>query len=140
MSCPQPDLSRPNTSQRILIAEDDAGTRAVVALQMQLAGLDADFAADGAAALALYEAAAERGRPYALLVLDGAMPAESGFSVAEAVRARGDNATPIAFLTADDTTFSHARGQLTNPVGYWVKPLAVVDLPARIMQVLVSTR
>jgi len=123
-------------SQRILLAEDDPETAALLRVQMSLTRLDADVVADGISALAHYEAARASGRPYALLVLDLAMPGLSGLGVADAVRARGDSETRIAFLTADDSTFSRARAQLVRPVAFLVKPSAIVELPAFIRQVL----
>lgn len=154
MSCPSPKPPATDTpidtpinapteataaaSARILLAEDDPGTTQVLRLQMQLVGLECDFASDGAAALALYREARAEGRPYSLLALDVAMPTLSGFAVAEAVRAGGDAQTPILFVTADDSTFSRARAKMVGAAVYLVKPKAVIDLPERIRQVLAA--
>lgn len=133
-----PPTETPQSSSRILIAEDDLATNDLLRIQMHLAGLDVDFASDGAGALALYEAAREQGRAYSLLVLDVMMPVSSGLAVAETVRAGGDRGVQIIFLTADDSPFSHARADSVNPVCYLVKPLALIGLPDRLRQVLAA--
>jgi CheY-like chemotaxis protein len=66
---------------RILIADDDAPSRAAYALTLQLAGHEVFAARDGTEAMrVLYDRAVE------LVVLDLAMPAPDGVTVLQAIR------------------------------------------------------
>jgi CheY-like chemotaxis protein len=85
--------------KRILIAEDAPDSRRVFELALCDTG-EIDSARDGEAALEMYHDRAARGIAYDLILLDIAMPKINGFQVAEAIRASGDEATPIVFLTA----------------------------------------
>lgn len=84
----------------ILVAEDQADIRDLIALNLRQAGYQVTAVADGAQALAQQ---AELARD--LLVLDLMMPEVTGFDVIEALRA--DPATrqmPILVVTAKDLT------------------------------------
>lgn len=96
---------------RVLVVDDAPGTAQLFCAC--LSGLcDCTPAEGGAEALALYKAARESGEPFALILLDLAMPEISGFDVAQRIRESGDDETLIVFLTAyrDPETPSTAEG------------------------------
>jgi PAS domain S-box-containing protein len=74
---------------RVLLADDVAATRSILAAILMRRGALVTTVASGREALVALRAAGEKGEPYRLLLLDSAMPEVSGFDVAEALH-RGD--------------------------------------------------
>ncbi len=66
---------------RLLVADDHPINLEVILRQLELLGLAADVAADGAAAFALWQA-----RHHSIVLLDLHMPVLDGFGLAEAIR------------------------------------------------------
>lgn len=90
------------TPARVVVADDSAMMRAIVANSLRLAGVEVvGAAADGDEALAL----CERERPDAM-TLDLAMPGLDGIGVLRALRSRGDTSVPVVVVSA----FSPAHG------------------------------
>lgn len=79
------DTTRPFL--RILIAEDNDDVRELLAYQFRAAGFLVTTAIDGLQALDFVNLARGSRRPYAVLLLDHAMPRMTGGEVAECVRA-----------------------------------------------------
>ena len=80
-------------SERILLVDDDAGVRDVVAFPLRREGFEVEEQRDGPGAL-------EAGRTggYDLVILDVMLPGLSGTEVCRALRAESD--VPILMLTA----------------------------------------
>ncbi|MEX1178118.1 MAG: response regulator [Nitriliruptor sp.] len=76
---------------RVLLADDDAGIRLVVSLNMERRGWQVDTATDGDDALVR-----ARGAAYDVIVLDQLMPGQTGIEVAEAL----DRDVPIIIYSA----------------------------------------
>jgi two-component system cell cycle sensor histidine kinase/response regulator CckA len=71
----------PAGEARILVMDDEKGVREVAGRMLRHIGYaDVDFAADGAAAVKLYEAAMESGNPFSLVILDLTIPGGMGGS------------------------------------------------------------
>ncbi len=68
----------PSGGSRILVMDDDATVREMLAAVLRRLGNEADFAAEGREALGLYQAALHSGRPYDLVVLDLTVPGGMG--------------------------------------------------------------
>src|SRR5215216_7970595 len=84
------------TRGRVLVVEDDAHIRDLVVLHLQLEGLTAVAAGDGATGLRLAKA-----DPFDLLILDVMLPGLDGVTVCRAVRRESLNGdVPILMLTA----------------------------------------
>lgn len=84
--------------QRILVAEDNPANQAVLRLQLDILGFDADIASDGAIALALYQA-----NVYPLILADRNMPKMDGLELTRAIRTIDDEhsaSVPIIAITA----------------------------------------
>jgi signal transduction histidine kinase/ActR/RegA family two-component response regulator len=136
---PRPDAAR------LLVADDHPVNLEVILRQLELLGLMADIAEDGAAALALW-----RERRHSIVLLDLHMPALDGFDLARAIRREeAERALPrsgLIAVTADALKGEDARcfaagidGFLPKPVslealaralGRWVPDLAPAMAPA----------
>jgi len=117
---------------RVLVADDDAATRALIDMALQEAGYDCVLAADGQAALQMARAA----RPD-LVVLDIGMPLMSGDDVHRELRR--DPRTryiPVVFVTAKRTTGEMAARLRNGADDYIAKPFDVDELVARIASAL----
>ena len=84
---------------RVLIAEDGADNRRLLAHLLQRWGLEVEMAENGAKALERVAACAERREPVELVLMDMQMPEVDGYEAARTLRARGFQG-PIIALTA----------------------------------------
>jgi CheY-like chemotaxis protein/HPt (histidine-containing phosphotransfer) domain-containing protein len=106
------------------VAEDDDVNAKVLRSQLELLGRTAEFAADGAEALRLWQA----GR-YALLLTDLHMPVMDGYELTAAIRAqeaaRAPRArrTPIVALTANALRGEAEHAKTAGMDDYLTKPL-----------------
>jgi two-component system response regulator MprA len=118
------------SSDSILVVDDDAAIRRMLARTLEAEGYAVESAGDGGAALA----AIERLVPD-VLVLDVSMPGLDGLAVSRAVRRRG-LALPILMLTARDALDDRIAGLDSGADDYLVKPFAPGELLARIRALL----
>lgn len=117
-----------NTEATILVVDDDAGTRALVASALRRAGFDVLEAASGEAVLGLIEGAA-----IGLVVLDMSMPGMSGTDVIRALRERPQTATlPIILLTGKGDDYPLVTSLGAGADDYLTKPVLLDELVARI--------
>jgi DNA-binding response OmpR family regulator len=114
----------------ILVAEDQADIRDLIALNLRHAGYDVTPVADGRAAL---DSQAERAAD--LLILDLMMPGLDGLEVCKALRATG-RATPILMLTAKSTELDRVLGLELGADDYLTKPFSMAELLARVKALL----
>ncbi len=114
---------------RVLVVEDDASLRAVLARGLREEGFDVVTARDGGAALGL---AAEG---LAAVVLDIGLPDTDGRDLCQALRARGIDA-PVLFLTAHDRLTDRLSGFAAGGDDYLVKPFHLSELTARLRALL----
>jgi diguanylate cyclase (GGDEF)-like protein len=112
----------------ILVVDDDAATRALVAIHLRRAGFDVLEAASGEAALDLIESEA-----IGLVVLDMSMPGMSGIDVVRALRERPQTATlPIMLLTGRGDDYPLVASLGAGADDYLTKPVRLDELLARI--------
>lgn len=117
---------------RVLVADDDAATRALIDMALQEAGYDCVLAADGKSALEQARAL----RPD-LVLLDVSMPLLSGDEVHQELRR--DPRTryiPVLIVTAKRTTGDMAARLRNGADDYISKPFDVDELVARIASAL----
>ena len=112
--------------ERVLVVDDDPPLRRMLARTLTAEGFEVTVASGGGAALL----ATERAAPD-VIVLDVAMPAIDGLSVARRLRDRG-LPTPILMLTARDAVADRVAGLEAGADDYLVKPFAVAELVARV--------
>jgi two-component system sensor histidine kinase/response regulator len=118
-----PRASAPLGELRVLIVDDHRTNRQVLHHQLAAWGVRTAEAADGHAALDELRAAAERGAPYDLAILDAHMPGMDGLEVAQAIHADRGLGTPrlvmMTSLAPDASDALRAAGlaaTLTKPV------------------------
>jgi DNA-binding response OmpR family regulator len=117
-------------ADRVLVVDDDATVRDVVARYLGEAGYRVEVAADGESAL---ESAA-RDRPDAV-VLDLMLPGTAGLDVCRALRA-GQPSPAIVMLTALGEEDDRIRGLELGADDYVSKPFSLPEVTARIRAVL----
>ncbi len=118
---------------KILVAEDNATNRKVLQRQLQLLGLSADFAEDGAAALRLWQAGRRR---YALLLTDLHMPQLDGYALCAAIRSQEEPTLrlPIVALTANTLQGEAEHCLAAGMDGYLGKPAQIDNLRATLLR------
>jgi len=122
-----PTPARPaggNARPRVLVVDDEASIRDLLAKTLALAEYDVDVAPDGRSAL-------ERMRmyPYDLLIADLKMPGMDGLTVIrEAKRYKGD--LPVIIITGFSTESSAIEAVNLGVAGYLTKPFRVPQVLA----------
>ena len=116
--------------QTILLAEDQADIRDLIALNLRNAGYEVSAVGDGSAALAHQTEA-----PADLLILDLMMPGLDGLEVCKALRACQSSA-PILMLTARSTELDRVLGLELGADDYLTKPFSLAELMARVKALL----
>ncbi len=114
---------------RILIAEDDATSRAMLAVALSKAGYEPIATTDGAAAWAILQ------KPDApkIVILDWMMPEMDGIDVTRQVRAMPTNHPPyILMLTSRSQSDEIVAGLEAGANDYLVKPFNPDELRARV--------
>lgn len=105
-------------SKTILIVDDSASLRQVLAISLRGAGYDVVEACDGADALRKLD-----GRKYHLIISDVNMPNMDGIAfVAAAKRLPAYKFTPIVMLTTEAGDARKAAGQAAGARAWIVKP------------------
>jgi len=118
----------------ILIVEDEADIAEGLAASLREGGHAVALAGDGAAALASVRAE----RPD-VIILDIMLPVLDGLAVLARLRAEG-NATPVLILSARDTEVEKVRGFRTGADDYLTKPFGLLELLARVDNLLRRAR
>ncbi len=115
---------------KLLIVEDDADVRELVALVLREEGYAVDTAEDFTEGLAL-----ARTNEYDGLVLDVRLPDGNGMDIARTLR-RESRMVPILMLTAQRTPNDAVRGLDAGADDYLGKPFDVTELKARVRSLL----
>lgn len=122
---------------RILIVDDEAPIRNMLAFSLNRAEMDVDVAADGDQALARL---ADSPHPD-LIVLDWMMPGLDGLQLTRTLRDRDDcKDIPIILLTARGNERDRSRGLDSGADDYVVKPFSTRELISRVRAVLRRAR
>jgi EAL domain-containing protein (putative c-di-GMP-specific phosphodiesterase class I)/DNA-binding response OmpR family regulator len=117
-----------DTVAPILIVDDDAGVRGLVARVLRNAGFEVLEAASGEAALSVVESEA-----ISLVVLDVGLPGISGTDVVRALRARPQTATlPVILMTGSGDEYTLVEGLGAGADDYLAKPVRLDELVARV--------
>ncbi len=120
------------SAPHILVVEDEAAIRDMLAFTLEAAGFEVSLAANGEQAQAML-----RARVPDLILLDWMLPGTSGVSLAQQLRARTETAhLPILMLTAKGTEADQVEGFEAGVDDYVVKPFSPRALVARIQALL----
>ena len=112
---------------KVLVVEDEASIREMIALNLRLAGMEAVEADSAEAALPLLEQ--KPGCDAA--ILDVMLPGMNGFSLCETIR-RTDQKIGIIILSAKGQEQDKIRGLSIGADDYMTKPFSVSELLARV--------
>ena len=121
---------------RVLVVDDSEVVRELIAVNLELEGLEVVRCADGQEAL---ERVAEQ-RPDAI-TLDVMMPRLDGFSMVERLRADPLTADiPVVVVTGRASARDLARGKALGVEAYLTKPFEPSELVATVLQLIGQRR
>lgn len=124
---------------RILLVEDEENYRVPLAFSLRRDGFDVVQAADGVAAVEVFEAAGPSGGgAIDLVLLDLMLPRLSGIEVCR--RIRRTSTVPVIMLTARDSEADTVVGLRIGADDYVTKPYSYRELLARVNAVLRRSR
>ena len=116
----------------VLVVEDDAHIRDLIALHLGLEGLECTLVGDGREALGRLETTRVD-----LVVLDLMLPGVDGLTVCKAMRRSGANTdTPVLMLTARGEESDKVLGLETGADDYLAKPFGIREFVARVRALL----
>lgn len=115
---------------RILVVEDDAGTRTFVEDVLLDAGYEPIVAANGLDALEILEE-----KHIDLMILDVMMPKMDGYELLEQIRSAGME-QPVLMVTAKQTLTDKKKGFLLGADDYLIKPFEEEEMLLRITALL----
>jgi two-component system alkaline phosphatase synthesis response regulator PhoP len=124
-----------SSAARILVVEDELNVASTLTERLSAQGYAVTWARSAAEAIAQDLAAAKAGAAFDLALLDVGLPDQSGFEVAQAIRASHPR-TAIVFLTAFGTPEDRVRGLELGAEDYIVKPFHFKELLLRIQNAL----
>ena len=113
--------------KRVLVVEDEASIREMIALNLRMQHFDVLEAESAEAALVLIE----KNPPCDAAILDVMLPGMSGFSLCETIR-RTDDTLGIIILSAKSQEADKIRGLSIGADDYMTKPFSVSELLARV--------
>jgi two-component system OmpR family response regulator len=116
----------------ILIADDDAHIRQLLAFALRKAGFEVEESGDGEGALKAVAAKTPQ-----LVVLDINMPGMDGLEVCRRLRAASE--IPILFLSSRDDEIDRVLGMELGADDYVVKPFSPREVVARVAAILRRT-
>ncbi len=122
------------TPARVLVVDDEANIRDLVATVLRYEGFDVRVAENGRKALT-----AVRSFDPELVVLDIMLPDLDGFEIHRRLTTDGYS-VPVLFLTARDATEDKVRGLTMGADDYVTKPFSLEELVARVRAILRRTR
>lgn len=114
--------------EKVLIVEDEASIREMIALNLHLAGMEALEAESAEQALTLLEQQPDCDAA----ILDVMLPGMNGFSLCETIR-RTDQKIGIIILSAKGQEQDKIRGLSIGADDYMTKPFSVSELLARVL-------
>lgn len=114
---------------KILLVEDEANLRHIIASYLRKENFIVVEAEDGAQALEQFAS-----DEYSLIILDVMLPKKNGYDVCKAVRA--ESQVPVLMLTARDTEHDELQGFSCGADEYITKPFSPDILMARIKSLL----
>ena len=125
-----PEAANSSSRYRILCTEDDADTREVLRLLLELEGYDVTCAEDSDQAI--HFAKSEK---FDLVLLDNWLPGLGGDQLCRQLR-EFDSTTPVLFYSGAAMAVDRARAMAAGAQGYVVKPAKPEELTAEIRRLL----
>ena len=127
-------------SRKILVVDDDASIREILATQLARLGYEVVVASDGEEAVASFKSES----PDAIL-MDVMMPRLDGLGACQKIRALEKKSgsgkrTPVLFLTARDSTHDKTSAALSGGDEFVPKPVSLQELRERLELALKKAR
>jgi two-component system, OmpR family, phosphate regulon response regulator PhoB len=120
----------------VLIVEDEASQREILAYNLEAEGFDVSRAETGDDALTIFDETAPD-----LVVLDWMLPGVSGIEICRQLKRRdASREVPVIMLSARTEETDRVRGLETGADDYVTKPYSVAELMARVRAQLRRTR
>ncbi|MFP6683614.1 MAG: sigma-54 dependent transcriptional regulator, partial [Polyangiaceae bacterium] len=113
-----------NTSDRVLVVDDEPGLREVLKITLQRQGYDVTCCADKTSAIAQLRAATD---PYPLVITDLVMPDGSGMDVLAEARNHSDQ-TQVIIVTAFSTVESAIEAMRHGAYDFVTKPFSPAEI------------
>ena len=135
-------MTQPSRPPRILVAEDDAALRALIATALRQAGYQVVEAGDGVEAVGNAQAWVFRGQPIEppdVIVSDIRMPGWSGLDTLRILRA-GAEAPPVVLMTAFGSHETHELAARLGAAHVFDKPFPIEDLVAVVGELVALLR
>jgi len=119
-------------SKKILVVDDSASMRGMVAFTLKGAGFDVKEADDGVAGVD-----AAKAEPFDLVLADVNMPRMDGISMVREIRKLpGFSGVPILVLTTESNPEKKQEGKAAGATGWLVKPFDPEQLLATVRRVM----
>jgi len=135
-----PDDMRQLMGKRVLVVDDNATNRRILAEILGHWGMAATLAKDASTAMRLLRTASDRGEPFDLVLLDAMMPDVDGFELARWI---GQQATlrhgPLILLSSADQTDTSARCRDSGIEAHLTKPISASNLLEVVLGILIGT-
>ncbi len=123
-----PPAAAPRTALRVLVVDDTATNRQILAVFLKKLGYAVGLAEDGARAVAMFAA-----EIYDLVIMDVMMPVMDGYEATRRIKALcGDRWVPVVFLSALDKDENLVAGLDAGGDDYLPKPVNFVVLDAKL--------
>jgi DNA-binding response OmpR family regulator len=135
-----PATSRAGSPRRVLLAEDDAPMRRLLASALRKDGYEVVEVSDGVECMHYIAPSCEEGMPPApdLIISDIRMPGRSGLEILQLTRAC-NLAMPVILITAFGAAETHAEGKRLGAAALFDKPFDVDDLRAMVLELIPPT-
>ncbi|MGC4076055.1 MAG: response regulator [Rubrivivax sp.] len=138
-----PAVERPPAVQapfgmRVLLVDDLAESREVLAEMLRRIGMQVDEAGDGTQAIERFVSESAAGRPHDLLVVDWHMPGPDGIATVLELRRREGELPPCILVTAHDTDTLRDRARQARFVAVLAKPVTPSSINDAVSQALLS--
>lgn len=117
----------------VLVVDDEAATRKLVAMNLEKRGFRIFTARDGTEALRIFNT-----YPIELVILDLNIPPPNGFDICARIRAESD--VPIVVLSADGSQSSKIQILELGADDYITKPFGIPEMMARVDAALRRTQ
>src|SRR5262249_34017459 len=127
------------TARRVLVVDENATSRRILAGFLERLGIRAVCAGDGAAAFDEWKAAEAKGEAYGLLLADAGMPAMDGFALTERVPTAGGNRVPVIVMISAPSRGRAAACCRSERIQYLVNPVLPADLGNAVIRAMQVT-
>ena len=123
----------------VLVVDDNATSRQVIAAQLMQMGISTETAADAAGALVRLQACNEAGQPFQVVLIDRRMPGEDGLAVAKKIRTDATLCNTKLVMLTSASHLSEAKHLRSLDIDtFLVKPVRHAQLRQNLSRLLAA--